>query len=90
LAALRLLGLDKSEKVGMLMVSVDWRSIAVGIVFLIDLIVFADLVRAEWRDRPPLRRAARSRSQTKVSRTSTELSQPMRSKVSAIQRSAVS
>ncbi len=70
--------------------SVDWRSIVVGIVFLIDLIVFADLVRAEWRDRQPVRRAARRRSQTKVSRTSTELSQPMRSKVSAIQRSAVS
>jgi hypothetical protein len=69
--------------------SADWRSIVVGIVFLIDLIVFADLVRAEWRDRQPLRRARR-RSQTKVSRTSTELSQPMRSKVSAIQRSAVS
>lgn len=69
------------------MVSLDWRSIAVGIVCLIDLIVFADLVRDEWGNRRPLRHI---RPQTKVSRTSTELSQPMRSKVSAIQRSAVS
>jgi hypothetical protein len=72
------------------MVSLDWRGIAVGIVCLIDLIVLADLVRDEWRDRKPVRRAARIRPQTKVSRTSTELSQPMRSKLSAIQRSAVS
>jgi hypothetical protein len=71
------------------MVSLDWRSIAVGIVGLIDLIVFAELVRDEWRNRQP-RLRARIPHQTKVSRTSTELSQPMRSKVSAIQRSAVS
>jgi hypothetical protein len=71
------------------MVALDWRSIAVGIVGLIDLIVFAELVGDEWRNRGP-RRGARIRPQTKVSRTSTELSQPMRSKVSAIQRSAVS
>jgi len=72
------------------MVSLDWRSIAIGIVGLIDLIVFAELVRDEWRIHQEARRAPRLRSQTKVSRTSTELSQPMRSKVSAIQRSAVS
>jgi hypothetical protein len=72
------------------MVSLDWRSIAVGIVCLIDLIVFADLVRDERRNRKPVRRVKRSHPQTKVSRTSTELSQPMRSKLSAIQRSAVS
>jgi hypothetical protein len=71
------------------MVSLDWRSLAVGIVGLIDLIVFAELVRDEWRNRRPGRRAG-IRPQTKVSRTSTELSQPMRSKVSVIQRSAVS
>jgi hypothetical protein len=71
------------------MVSLDWRSIAVGIVGLIDLIVFAELVRDEWRNRQP-RLRARIPPQTKVSRTSTELSQPMRSKVSVIQRSAVS
>jgi hypothetical protein len=72
------------------MVALDWRSIAVGIVCLIDLVVFTGLVRDEWRNRRPARRAARIRPQTKVSRTSTELSQPMRSKLSAIQRSAVS
>ncbi len=67
------------------MLAFDWRSIAVGVVFLLDLVVFADLIRAEWRDF----RAARAR-QTNFSRTSRELSQPMRSKVSPIQRSAVS
>jgi hypothetical protein len=71
------------------MVSLDWRSIAVGIVGLIDFIVFAELLRDEWRKRRPGRRAG-IRPQTKVSRTSTELSQPIRSKVSVIQRSAVS
>lgn len=29
---------------------IGWRSIAVGLVFLLDLIVFADLVRADLSD----------------------------------------
>jgi hypothetical protein len=37
--------------------AIDWRSVMVGVVFLIDLIVFADLVRAELREaRTPHRR----------------------------------
>ena len=71
--------------------AVDWRSLAVGIVFLVDLVVFAELARDEWRESRAARRQARTHpAQTKVARTSIELSQPMRSKVSAIQRSAVS
>jgi hypothetical protein len=31
------------------MMAIDWRSVAVAIVFLIDLIVFANLVRDEFR-----------------------------------------
>jgi len=32
------------------MFDIGWRSIAVGLVFLLDLIVFADLVRGEFSD----------------------------------------
>jgi hypothetical protein len=32
------------------MLDIGWRSIAVGLVFLLDLIVFADLVRGEFSD----------------------------------------
>jgi hypothetical protein len=32
------------------MLDIGWRSIALGLVFLLDLIVFGDLVRAEFSD----------------------------------------
>ncbi len=75
------------------MAEIDWRSLLIGVVVLLDLVVFADLARDELRQWRAGRRSASRRpppSQTNFSSTSTELSQPMRSKVSAIQRSAVS
>ena len=69
------------------MATLDWRWLLIALVVLIDLVVFADLVREEIRGWRAGRRAA---AQTNFSSTSTELSQPIRSKVSAIQRSAVS
>lgn len=66
---------------------IDGRWALIAAVVLLDLWVFAGLAREEIRDWRAGRRAA---PQTNFSSTSTELSQPMRSKVSAIQRSAVS
>ena len=44
------------------MLDIGWRSIALGLVFLLDLIVFGDLVRDEFSD-VRARRVAVKRSQ---------------------------
>jgi len=46
---------------------IEWRSIAVGLVFLVDLVVFADLIRAEFSD-GRARRVAGERGQVQIVR----------------------
>jgi hypothetical protein len=38
---------------------IGWRSIAIGVVFLLDLVVFGDLVRGEFSDMRARRVAAK-------------------------------